>query len=413
MNYGLPYMGSKNFIAEWVLSKIPPRTNFYDLFCGGGAITHAALLAKKHRRFFMNDLNPFSALFFDAVSGKYHNEKRWISRETFEREKTKDPYIAFVWSFGNNGADYLYSKEIEPWKRALHYSRVFGDDSLLKEIGVPCSSSTWIKKNHDFCKEKYILWYTGNVMKTEVEVAEIRKNLSENIKKNTEYLQNYLLDGLKKSGKRPCDVDRYLGTNGMASHYFGKLQWEFPTKEVYEKLQNFLYLPVPYLEIYGLQELMQRLESLQRLQRLQRLESLESLQRLERLQRLQRLQRLESLQRMQRMQRLEFTNLSYKDVKILPDSVIYCDIPYRNTATYIINDGGFDYEEFYNWAQNQTELVIISEYQMPEGFTCIGQKSKRSILSATANNEVKECLFIPTKQLNLYNYLNNSLFNFD
>ena len=386
MNYGLPYMGSKNFIAEWVLSKIPPRTNFYDLFCGGGAITHAALLAKKHRRFFMNDLNPFSALFFDAVSGKYHNEKRWISRETFEREKTKDPYIAFVWSFGNNGADYLYSKEIEPWKRALHYSRVFGDDSLLKEIGVPCSSSTWIKKNHDFCKEKYILWYTGNVMKTEVEVAEIRKNLSENIKKNTEYLQNYLLDGLKKSGKRPCDVDRYLGTNGMASHYFGKLQWEFPTKEVYEKLQNFLYLPVPYLEIYGLQELMQRL---------------------------QRLQRLESLQRMQRMQRLEFTNLSYKDVKILPDSVIYCDIPYRNTATYIINDGGFDYEEFYNWAQNQTELVIISEYQMPEGFTCIGQKSKRSILSATANNEVKECLFIPTKQLNLYNYLNNSLFNFD
>ena len=96
MNYGLPYMGSKNFIAEWVLSKIPPRTNFYDLFCGGGAITHAALLAKKHRRFFMNDLNPFSALFFDAVSGKYHNETRWVSRETFEREKTKDPYIAFV-----------------------------------------------------------------------------------------------------------------------------------------------------------------------------------------------------------------------------------------------------------------------------------------------------------------------------
>ena len=295
MNYGLPYMGSKNFIAEWVLSKIPPRTNFYDLFCGGGAITHAALLAKKHRRFFMNDLNPFSELFFDAVSGKYHNETRWVSRETFEREKTKDPYIAFVWSFGNNGDSYLYSKEVEHWKRALHYSRVFGDDSLLKEIGVPCSSSTWIKKNHDFCKEKYI----------------------------------------------------------------------------------------------------------QSLERLQRLESLE------RLQRLQRLERLQSLQS------LEFTNLSYKDVKILPDSVIYCDIPYRGTATYTINNGGFDYEEFYNWAQNQKELVIISEYQMPEGFTCIGRKTKRSILSATANNEVKECLFIPTKQLNLYNYLNNSLFNFD
>lgn len=35
--YGLPYMGSKNKIAEWVLQYIPKADNFYDLFCGGYA----------------------------------------------------------------------------------------------------------------------------------------------------------------------------------------------------------------------------------------------------------------------------------------------------------------------------------------------------------------------------------------
>lgn len=39
MNYGLPYMGSKNKIAEWILSYLPKAENLYDLFCGGCAIT--------------------------------------------------------------------------------------------------------------------------------------------------------------------------------------------------------------------------------------------------------------------------------------------------------------------------------------------------------------------------------------
>ena len=33
--YGLPYMGSKNQIAEWVVAQLPSAENFYDLFCGG------------------------------------------------------------------------------------------------------------------------------------------------------------------------------------------------------------------------------------------------------------------------------------------------------------------------------------------------------------------------------------------
>ena len=34
------------------------------------------------------------------------------------------------------------------------------------------------------------------------------------------------------------DVDRHLGTSGMAGHYFGRSQWAMPTEEVYLKLQQ-------------------------------------------------------------------------------------------------------------------------------------------------------------------------------
>lgn len=74
-------------------------------------------------------------LFIDAINGKYNNESRWISREDFFRLKDTDPYVAVVWSFGNNMRDYLYSREIEPLKKAIHYALFFSDYSLAKELG--------------------------------------------------------------------------------------------------------------------------------------------------------------------------------------------------------------------------------------------------------------------------------------
>ena len=40
--YGVPYMGSKNDIAEQIIQIVPQARNFYDLFAGGCAVTHAA-----------------------------------------------------------------------------------------------------------------------------------------------------------------------------------------------------------------------------------------------------------------------------------------------------------------------------------------------------------------------------------
>ena len=76
------------------------------------------------------------------------------------KRKDTDPYVAVCWSFGNNLRDYLYGKEIEPWRKALHYARVFGDTSLLREFGIDGDGSRGnILKHYEEYKHKYIDWF--------------------------------------------------------------------------------------------------------------------------------------------------------------------------------------------------------------------------------------------------------------
>lgn len=133
MKYGLPYKGSKNKLAPKIFELFPKKKNFYDLFCGGCAMTHYGMLNNSFENFIINDLNPMCPeLFIDAINGKYRDEKRWISREDFLN--SNEPYVKFCWSFGNNLTSYLYSKKIEPYKKACHYAIVFDDFSLIKEL---------------------------------------------------------------------------------------------------------------------------------------------------------------------------------------------------------------------------------------------------------------------------------------
>lgn len=118
--YGLPYQGSKSKLAERIVALLPPATHLYDVFAGGCAVTHAALLSGKFKEVHANDISDSVTLFEDALNGKYENESRWISREDFFRLKDSDPYVRIVWSFGNNQRNYLYSREIEPYKKAVH-----------------------------------------------------------------------------------------------------------------------------------------------------------------------------------------------------------------------------------------------------------------------------------------------------
>ena len=120
MRYGVPYMGSKNGIARQIVNFLPKADVLVDLFAGGGAISHAALLSGKFKRVIANDTSDIIQLFYDAAMGKYRNEKRWISREDWWRLKDSDPYVKYCWSFGFGGYSYLYGKHIEEYKHHLH-----------------------------------------------------------------------------------------------------------------------------------------------------------------------------------------------------------------------------------------------------------------------------------------------------
>ena len=382
-SYGLPYKGSKNKLADWLLSYLPSSPVFVDLFAGGCAVTHKAIETGKYKSFVINDLGDAPQLFLDAVSGKYNNEQRWISKEDFDRLKDSEAYVKYCWSFGNNGESYLYGKEIEPWKKALHYLWVYGDGSIFEEYGIHTNGSIKdLKENINEYKQRYIEWYLQKYFNAEmVELKE--KELTEAITRESERLRLYLCEALKASGLKQSEVNKRLGTQ-MAGHYFGKSQWSFPTKEEYVKMQEFIPLPQTYEEVHGLAELLKATKQLQRLQSLQSLQSLESLQRLQRLQ-----------------ANITLLKQDYRDVSIAEASFYYADPPYRNTSGYGFE---FDFQAFDEWLNTVDKPVVVSEYTAPNGMVEIARKEHRCTLSASNNNvRTVEKLFIQERYLDWYN----------
>ena len=373
--YGIPYKGSKNSIARKIVSFLPSADVLIDICAGGCAITHAALeicegLAPKWERIIANDICEMPLkLFKGAICGEYADEKRWIDRETFQKLKDVDPYVRYCWSFGNNGIDYLYAQEVEPWKKALHYARVFGDTSLLRNMGIDGDGSrTDVMAHESEHKDKYIRWWLSQQEYTPAELDELIKNAKADIERDEEELRAYLLKALKTSGLTQVEVQRRLGTQ-MSGHYFGRSQWEFPTREMYQRMQEFMPLPDDYNELVGLYRLRQRL---------------------------QRLQSLQSLQRLQRLQRLEISFESYENVKIPENSVIYADIPYQGTDCGSYE--GFDHESFFNWAAKQKTPVFISSYKVEdERFTCVFECDKRSLNNGKGSGKLmKERIYANT-----------------
>lgn len=103
--------------------------------------------------------------------------------------------------------------------------------------------------------------------------------------------------------------------------------------------------------------------------------------------------------------KLEATKKDYSEIELRPNSVIYCDIPYRGTEGYNTEEG-FNYEDFYEWCNEQKELVLISEYNMPsDRFIEVWHTNKQAIFSQNYNKTITERLFVPIKQYNEYQAL--------
>lgn len=233
INYGLPYMGSKNMIAKYIVDKLPAGKRLVELFCGGCAISHCSILQGKYSEYLLNDIDPRPAkTFVKALNGGFKNETRWISREDFFKLKDEDDYVRLCFSFGNRGNTYMYNTQLEPYKKAIHMAVVFNDwgevHALMPEVA-------------EYCEQEC-------------------KHLETSMDRRKRF--NYAIaEALKKTG-RPELIDSnplYKAITKKGSHH--------PTLVSLNSLQSL--------------ESLERLKSLQSLERLERLKSLKSLQSLE------------------------------------------------------------------------------------------------------------------------------------
>lgn len=94
------------------------------------------------------------------------------------------------------------------------------------------------------------------------------------------------------------------------------------------------------------------------------------------------------------IQEVEFINESYLDLEIPPNSIIYCDPPYKGTTSY---RDTFDHDKFWNWCRKKSSeghIVFISEYNAPNDFICLWQKEVSTTISKQQGKKDVEKLFI-------------------
>ena len=131
MKYGLPYQGSKSAIAKWVVAQIPPADVFVDLFAGGCAVTHCALLSGKFKKVIANDITAEPKAFLQAVTDGV-KDKHFVTKEEFVQ--TDDQLVKTVYSFGNDCKHYIYSEEKQTLANAFHKAVFDNDFQYLQDI---------------------------------------------------------------------------------------------------------------------------------------------------------------------------------------------------------------------------------------------------------------------------------------
>lgn len=99
---------------------------------------------------------------------------------------------------------------------------------------------------------------------------------------------------------------------------------------------------------------------------------------------------------------IEFYCRDYKDYLSMniKNALFYLDPPYKGTKQY--SKQKIDYEEFYNFCReiSKDNIVVISEYNMPDDFTCIWEKERKVLQKSnrTSGEKAVEKLFIYEKE---------------
>lgn len=346
-NYGLPYMGSKNKLAEEIINFLPQKKVLVDLFGGGGAISVCASQSGKYEKIIYNELNSLiSETFQKAINGEYENECRWVSREEFEKLKKTDGYVAICFSFSNNCNTYMYGPKIEPYKRAYHYAIVFDDFGPFNEL-FDDETTEKIKKS-----------------------VEGITDLKERRIKFSHALGDYILS-LEKC--EPLESNERFDLLKHTMNMYGTPRNMCPNLEQQERVSTLKHtLNVNALENFGLgrDSITHGIGSTFQ-------------------------------NRVLEEYPIEVFNKDYADVDLpSPENcVIYCDIPYKNTTSYTI--GGFDYERFYKWCQEKTSEgyeIYVSSYELPEDlFVSVWEKQRHCKATSGSGKHVVEKIYTVRK----------------
>ena len=393
MAYGLPYIGSKNLIARELLQQMPRRDYFVDLFAGGGAMWHAAAESGKYSRYLVNEYNEQQCDFLrDCAAGIYDECNELVSSTDFLSDISKRKFLQCVWSFGNTNDSYFCASVMEDWERALFYAYEFGDYSIFKDIGFAGDTVYLedIKRRPEWYKRKYMNFKFGD------NVSEIGERIKK-INTQNDDIKMRFADMLRKAAKTHeltcAAIDDYLGNN-MWGHYTAKPsgQFTFPTRENYERMREIMQtLPIHEdLEVCLLSSVEKDYIILKDKSnwhvssphiRLKRLRVFHK-----------------QCEWLDIVRKTDFHAKSYDEVEIPENSLIYCDPPYINTAGYGVE---FDHARFYDWCRAQKELVLISEYSMPDDFIPIWRKQKAVTLCGGGAKKAEEKLFIHESKMPL------------
>ena len=352
-NFGLPYTGSKSRIAPWLMEMLPNCENFVDVFAGGCAVSHAVMLYGKAKTITMNDLQgDIPELFLDALHGdlEKYNPYKWVNRQTFFEQKENNPLIRLVYSFGNNGKNYLYSREIEEYKHAAHL--VLTDDdwesfnALCPELAEKCKTALL---KYPIITEKY----SSSI--------DIRHSIFQ---------------------KKCCEILREISGNNWYSDIIQQNPFYRASKK--EWISHGKTGP-KIVGSRGNQEVF-------------------SITRIEKIAHTQVAQHLEGIKRIQHIINDDINNndinnniiintssADYRLLDIPNNSVVFCDPPYKDSSIKY-NNIKFNYEEFYDWCLEKAKCndVYVTEYNIDHPhFQLIGEKGRQISFNSQGSKGIK------------------------
>ena len=342
-NFGLPYTGSKSRIAPWLMEMLPSCENFVDVFAGGCAVSHAMILYGKARKITLNDIQgDVVNLFIDALHGdlEKYDPYIWIDRETFFKKKDSNPFIRLAYSFGNNGKDYLFSRQLEEYKHSVHMALIYNDWTLFNDL---CPELSEKCKNEllkfPIIENDYSKSIRERFLKFNKKCSEILRDISGN-NWSSDFIQQH---PFYRTAKKECisHVKSNTGISGIIAS---------------QDILNIL-----------------------------RIESVQSSSHFAKIYRIN--------QTNNNIDNFPIINAQSKDYRLLDipnNSVVFCDPPYKDSD--VLYNIKFDYESFYDWCLEKAKNndVFVTEYNIEHPhFQLIGEKARQISLNGKGSKGVR------------------------